>query len=346
MKLQQWAASSVETVPALVSNVASRAVHDTDEKTCTVLLLEAIRRFAENRPFWRDDIYFPCLDVLHLAGNHDWIAQSWHESGENDLFANLTTDQSRAVLAAMVNVRHIDYPAEQILNSIALTRHQIVLDWLGQRIKIARQEPSSEFDSIPYSFQCLHEALQPHPRDVLASIRQWSDPDDYAATLDATHFLSKVYPEVQEPLPSTLLDLVCTANAEDLALVASVLRGFNGRQEVFPICRAILASDAANDDTEAHVSQVLLESGVMRGEFGAADTYQEKVELLKPWLNDRNERVKEFAAREIRNFQNMLAVENRRAQEAIAMRKLQYGEPLQGDDNSEHNDNTPDSDSE
>ena len=138
----------------------------------------------------------------------------------------------------MVNVRNIDYPAEQILQSIALARHRMVLDWFGRRIEIARQEPPGEFDSIPFSFQCLHEALQPHPRDVLASIRQWIDPDDYAATLDATHFPSKLYPEFQEPLPSVLLDLVHSANAEDLAFLASVLRGFNGRQELFPICRA------------------------------------------------------------------------------------------------------------
>ena len=333
------ATSAADTVPALASKVASRAVNEADEKTCTILLLEAVKHFPDNPPFWRDDIFFPCLEVLHRASRHDWIAHSWHDSGKHALFANLTAKQSRAVLAAMVKARRIDYTAEEILKSIALTRHQMVLDWFRQRIDIALQEPPSEFDSIPYSFQCLHEAFQPHPRDVLASIRQWSDSDDYAATLDATHFLSKVYPEFQEPLPSTLLDLVRAANAEDLAFVASVLRGFNGRQEVFPICRAILASDAASDDTEGHVSQVLLESGVMRGQFGPAETYLEKVELLEPWLSSKNQRVAAFAAREIRNFQNMVALENRRAQQGIAMRKLRYGEPLEGDDASQHGGN-------
>ena len=326
------ATSMADTVPALASKVASRAVNEADEKTCTILVLEAVRRFPRNPPFWRDDIFFPSLEVLHRAGNRDWVLNSRHESGEHALFANLTAEQSRGVLNAMVNVRNIDYPAEQILKSIALARHRMVLDWFGRRIEIARQEPPGEFDSIPFSFQCLHEALQPHPRDVLASIRQWIDPDDYAATLDATHFPSKLYPEFQEPLPSVLLDLVHSANAEDLAFLASVLRGFNGRQELFPICRAILASDAASDDTEGHVSQVLLESGVMRGEFGPADAYREKVELLRPWLDDQSERVAGFAAREIRNFENMVAEENRRAQQDIAMRKLQYGEPLAGAD--------------
>ena len=84
----------------------------------------------------------------------------------------------------------------------------------------------------------------------------------------------------------------------------------------------------------------------MRGEFGGAQTYQAKVELLKPWLNDKNNRVAKFAAREIASLENMVASENRQAQERIAMRKLQYGEPLEGDDASQHGDNTSDEDPE
>ena len=336
------AASAADTVPALLAKVTSRAVNEADEETCTLLILEAVRRCPDNPPLWRDEIYFPCLRVLHRAGNRDWVHRSWPEAGEHALFTSLNAAQSRAVLAAMVEVSHIDYPAEQILTSIASSRHRAVLDWFVQRIRIARQEPPPGFDSIPYRFQYLRQALQPHPLDVLASVRPWVDPDDYAATLDATHFLSKVYPEFQEPLPATLLDSVQCANTDDLAFLASVLHGFNGRQEVFPICRAILASDSATDDTEGHVSQVLSESGLMRGEFGRARMYEEKVERLEPWLGDKNQRVAAFAAREIRHFQNLLALENRRAQEAIAMRKLEYDEPLEGDDASPQNGNSPD----
>ncbi len=78
----------------------------------------------------------------------------------------------------------------------------------------------------------------------------------------------------------------------------------------------------------------------MRGEFGPAQTYQAKVELFDPWLDDKNTRVAKFAAREIRNLKNMVASENRRAQEGIAMRKLQYGEPLEGDAACPNGDNT------
>ena len=343
-EIAELATSAADKLVALVAKVASRAVNEDDESVCTILVAGAIRRHADDPQFWRDRIFSPCLTVLQKAVDHNWIAYSWDQSGKDSLFANLNVDQSRAVLAAMVRVRHIDYKTEQILESIALTRHQMVLDWFGKRIEIASQEPSFEFESIPFSFEFLREALQPHPRDVLASVRQWFDRDDSAPSLDAMYFLSKIYPELQEPLPSALLDLVHSANAADLVFLAYSIRGFNGRPEMLPILRDLLASETASDDTEDQVSQVLLETGVMTGEFGGAETYKAKVELLEPWLDDKNTRVAKFAAREIHSLKNMVASENRHAQERIAMRKLQYGEPLEGDDASHHGDNTRDED--
>ena len=79
----------------------------------------------------------------------------------------------------------------------------------------------------------------------------------------------------------------------------------------------------------------------MTGEFGGAQTYRAKVEFLKPWLDEENPRIAMFATREIASLKNMVASEHRRAQERIAMRKLQYGEPLEGDDGSQLGDDTP-----
>ena len=331
-EIADLAVSAVNVDAGLVSKVARRTVDDADEGACTTLVVGAIGRYADNPEFWRDEIFFPCLTVLQQAGVQEWIARSWHQPGEDSLFGNLTADQSFAVLEAMVSVDHIDYWAEQILKSVAATRHQLVLKCFGQRIEIAAQKPSLNFELIPFSFQSVHEALQPHPRDVIASVREWHDRDDGYGGWDISRFLSRIYPNFEEPLPSTLLNIIDSSDTEDLAFVASSLQGFEGREELLPVLRAILASDVANDDLADVVSQVLHETGVMTGEFGAAQTYQAKADLLRPWLDDESRRVAEFAAREIHSLELMVASENRRAQEEIAMRKLQYGEPLEADD--------------
>ena len=326
------AVSAVNVDATLISKVAERAVNDANEGACTNLVDGAIRRYTDNPEFWRDDIFFPCLTVLQQADVHEWIVRQWHQPGEDSFFANLTADQSRTVLQAMVSVDHIDYSAEQILKSIAATGHQMVLDWFGQRIEIAAQKPSLNFDLIPFSFHSVHEALQPHPRDVIASMREWHDRDDGDGGSLLSNFLNRIYPNFEEPLPSTLLNFIDSADAEDLAFVASSLHGFEGRVELLPVLKAILRSDVVNNDIEGIVSQVLHETGEMTGAFGAAQTYQAKADLLRPWVGDESRRVDEFAAREIRSLDRIVASENRRAQEEIAMRKLQYGEPLEADD--------------
>ena len=252
--------STVNVDATLISKVVERAVNDAVAAACTTLVEGAIRRYADNPEFWRDAIFFPCLTVSQQAHAHEWIGRSWHEPGEDSLFANLTVEQSRAVLEAMVSVEAIDFPAEQILTSIAATRHQMVLDWFGQRIEIAAQDTSSNFDFVPFSFQSVHEALQPHPRDIIDSMREWRNLDDGDGGWNVGHFLSRIYPNFEEPLPSTLLYFIDGSDAEDLAFAASSLREFEGRAELLPVLRAILASDVGNDDIEGVVSQVLYET--------------------------------------------------------------------------------------
>ena len=329
------AASAAKANLSFVSRVAARAVNDADKVACTRLTTAAIRRYAECPQFWRDEIFFLCLSVLQQAEAHEWITLSWHQPGEDSLFGNLSVDQCQAVLEAMVSVVHIDYQAELILKSIAMIDHRIVLDWFGQRIQKGSQRPDLDFSLTPFSFQEVHEALQPHPQDIIFSLREWYDRDCGEGSWHVSHFLSRIYPNFEEPLRSALLQILDRANAEDLVFIAFVLQGFEGRAELLPVLRAILASDVASGDIEDAVSQVLHETGVMTGEFGAAQAYQAKVDVLRPWVSDKNGRVAEFAAREIADFERIIASESRRAREGIAMRRLDYDEPLEDDETEE-----------
>ena len=69
--------------------------------------------------------------------------------------------------------------------------------------------------------------------------------------------------------------------------------------------------------------------------FGPARAYQAKADRLKPWLDDNSDRVSSFAAREIQSLERQVASETRRAQEEIALRRLDYGEPLDREDDDE-----------
>ena len=339
------AASGADVDAAFILNIARRAIDDADVGACTELAWGAIRRHADDPEFWRDEIFLPCLGVLREGGSYAWIARSVHEPGEGSLFGDLTADQNREVLEAMVNVPSIDYQAEQILKSIAATWPRMVLDWVGQRVNVAAQNTAGEFRTLPFAFQSMHGALQAHPQSVIALARKWHDREDGYGKWEASRFLSLIYPNFEEPLSSALLDRVEGADADELAFLASSLGGFEGREELLPVLRAILASDAADEEVERVVSRVLLETGVTSGEFGQAQAYQGKADQLRPWLEDENSRVAEFAAREIHVFEMMANSENRRTRQQMSMRKLEYDEPLEVEDSSEKSSPGGDTDS-
>lgn len=316
----------------LVLRVAEISRDKTDEHACVVLLEAATRRFGDDKAFWRDEVFFPCLNMLRAAGNHRWIDYTWFSAQGDSLFADLGAEQRAAVLDAMAGAPTIDYHAEAILLPLARQDHIAVLEYFGRRIASAAEEGRELFDAVPFSFQEVNKALQPHPKDVLNALRRWNDADGVNARWQLSHFLSRVYPEFQSPLPETLTALINSADGDTLVFVTSILEGFEGRETLLPILRAILVSDAATDDIEETVSHVFHETGVMTGEFGAAQTYKAKADSIRPWLDDDSGRVRAFAEKEIRSLERAVAAETRRAQEEIALRRLDYGEPLGNDD--------------
>lgn len=312
----------------LILRVAEIARNKTNEHACIMLLEAATRRFVDDKAFWRDEVFFPCLAMLHAAGNHRWIDHTWFSTQGDSLFACLSAPQRNDLLEAMIGVPTIDYHAEAILLPLARQDHIAALEYFGRRIASAEEQGSGLFDAVPFAFHEVNKAFQPHPHDVLEALRRWNEADRGNTRWQLSHFLSRVYPEFESPLPETLIALIESADGDSLVFLASLLDGFEGREELLPILRAILASDEATEDIEKTVAHVFHETGMMTGEFGAAQTYQAKADSIRPWLDDASERVRKFAEQEIRSLERRVAAENRRAQEEIALRRLNYGEPL------------------
>ncbi|MYF98747.1 RelA/SpoT domain-containing protein [Candidatus Poribacteria bacterium] len=315
----------------VVRKIARRAIDDQNQIACVSLLVAAIRHFGDDRAFWLDQIFFPCLKVVGQANMQYWMQRYWDKGGEDSLFFNLDQTQTDTLLEALVEFPRIDYELEQILQLIASKDHKKILEWFGDRIAIAAGRSLADYDPVPFEFQSLHEVLQPHVGDIMVVLMKWRERQNGIRAWQISHFLSRIYPNFEEPLPSRLVAMVNDADIDSLELVASSLHGYKGREDMLPLLRKILASNAANEEIEKQVAVVIRETGVMSGEFGPAQTYQAKANMLTPWLEDDNARVSAFARRTIHELEQIVSAENRRAEEEIAMRRLQQGEPL--DDN-------------
>ena len=80
-----------------------------------------------------------------------------------------------------------------------------------------------------------------------------------------------------------------------------------------------------NDALLPTVGIILGSTGVVVGEYGFAEADERKIEEIKPWLNDENEKVRKFSANYVTGLENAAKSERRRAEEDIELRKHAYG---------------------
>jgi hypothetical protein len=82
----------------------------------------------------------------------------------------------------------------------------------------------------------------------------------------------------------------------------------------------------------SRVRAALDNTGVVHGEFGFAEAYRAKKKLLEDWLADSVTEVRDFAEIHMRELDNRIADETRRAETDTAMRNLKYSRPEPSED--------------
>ncbi|MCK7509507.1 MAG: hypothetical protein MZV70_39380 [Desulfobacterales bacterium] len=140
-----------------------------------------------------------------------------------------------------------------------------------------------------------------------------------------------MFPDLTNELEARLAALIAGGNVQDLEFVLGVLAAFEGK----PCVYRDRARDRRRRGTPesrllAEARSVLRETGVVRGEFGFAEPPHRAQGIARTvaWRSER--RVRMFATDQIRELDQLIAAENRSAEASIALRKLEYGEELDG----------------
>ena len=320
----------------LIEKTTEKAIELKDVEACVNLMDASVRNFSENEPLWREQVFLRCLNALATLNNYSWVDRTRY-SQEDSLFESLSEGQSRVLLDAIVGLPSIDFEVERILKVIAKRFHKVMLEWFRARIVTSNDTSNSNYSPLPFAFHELGETLRPYATDILLELRSWHDDPEVSNFWQASRLISQIYPDFDTPLPETLEELVRNGDGDTLIFLTSVLEGFNGQDSFVSFLKELLRSPSATDEIEDALEPLVNETGVMTGSFGPAQTYQKKIELLTSWLEDDVERVSKFAEKQIQYFEQCVASETRRAQEEIALRRLEFGEDITDEiDGPEH----------
>ena len=314
----------------LIEKTTEKAIELKDVEACVDLMDASVRNFSENEPLWREQVFLRCLNTLTTLNNYSWVDRIRY-SQEDSLFESLSEDQSRVLLEAIVGLPSIDFEVERILKVIAKRFHKVVLEWFRARIVMSNDTSNSNYSPLPFAFHELGETLRPYATDILLELRSWHEDPEVSDFWQASRLISQIYPDFDIPLPETLEELVRNGDNDTLIFLTSVLGGFNGQDSFVSFLKELLRSPSATDEIENALEPLVNETGVMTGNFGPAQTYQKKIELLTSWLDDDVERVSKFAEKQIQYFEQCVASETRRAQEEVALRRLDFGEDITDD---------------
>lgn len=315
----------------LLRRTLDSAIEHGDEHAMRNVLIAAVSQFAAHPGTLVEEIFLPALRYLVAAGNFSWVQIPWFSWLGSPIIQALDEKQARVVLDALVAYPQLENGAEYIAAAIAKRWPGSVVSFIGERQAFARTDAvPPRYDAVPFAVHQLQTPLAAAPDIMLDGARTWFDTNPRHFTYDGGRLLVSVFPDLTNGLEARLAALIAGGNVQDLAFVLGVLAAFEGKPCVYELVRAIVAVADPESRLLAEARSVLRETGVVRGEFGFAELHIERKVLLKPWLADPSERVRMFATDQIRELDRLIAAESRSAEASIALRKLEYGEELDG----------------
>lgn len=320
---------------SLLRRTLQSATKHNDEHAVRNVLIATVSQFATHPGTLVAEIFLPALRFLVDAGNFSWVRMQWFSWLDSPIIRALDEEQARVVLNALIPYPDLDYDAEYIAAAIAERWASSVVTFFGERQAFARTDASPlRYDAVPFEVHQLQPPLATAPDIMLVGARTWFDADPLRFTFDGGRLIASIFPDLSNGLELRLTTLVALGNEQDLAFVLGILSAYEGKPHIYELVRAIVAALNPESQLLLVARSVLQKSGVVTGEFGFAELHAERKALLETWIADPSEEVKTFATELIRELDRQIAAENQSAEASIALRRLEYGEELDGNDHS------------
>ncbi|WP_027666116.1 hypothetical protein [Rhizobium leguminosarum] len=297
-----------------------------DYSALSFLVAAALSNYAKV-PHLVDSVVLPSIKLLGEVGDSRWVNEIWFESETRKWLADLDEAGRQIVLDGLVPVEEIDYHTEEIL--IPLTERDVgqTLAFFRKRIAEEDTKPEgSDYDAIPYSFHQLQNTLERDAPLVVEVALSW-----FREPIDLFQFrggklLKAIFPTFASNFAEELSRNVRDGDREQIDFVLDVLRNYEGQPFLNGICREILLRLSPDDgELLGKLEVVLRNTGVVHGDFGFAQAYEDKANAIEGWLSDPSDKVRIFAERFSRELRQVASEDRRRAHEELQLRKHKFG---------------------
>lgn len=324
-----WAFGSVESIPITVLRAAlDQAVAQTDIGAAYSAIQSISRR---NNNENAKELRQPFLDaVAFMTAQNDprWI-HGWFAIGKpSALLSELDQSETSVVLRSLVGYPRVEAHLEWFLADIASRFPQLVIDYFGDRLERRfSDEAADRHGAIPYSLDRLKKVLATSPELTIGAARAWFSKHPQFFSYYGGKFVEVIFPQLSPEVEKLLNTYVTSGDRKDIEFVIETLRAYSGESFLYPLCMNIVGLLETDDPLLGAVESVLQPSGTSWGEFGHVERLKGTRNAIASWASDERKSVRAFAARYAKRMELSIAAEQRRGEESIALRKLEYDEP-------------------
>lgn len=318
----------------LIRKILTKATETSDVSALMKVMAAAAKNYTADAPHLITELFIPAIQALTQQGNTQWVNDFWYRQERSQVISALDEDGVDIILENLLLLEKIDFHVEEVLVPIAQKYPDKILEFLRARLLTEKEDGElvGAFDAIPYRFHRLNEPLSSHPELVVDMVRDWYD-DDYSFFIyRGGRLIRNIFSPFSEGIENKLIELVRTGQERNLLIVMGVLRNYDGNPAIRNVCKELVKILPKDSEFLGEVMIILESTGGVSGEFGFVEAYKRKKQEIAEWLEDTDEKVKVFTQKYIATLDKQILSEKCRAEERIELRKHEFGDDENSDD--------------
>lgn len=274
-----------------------------------------------------NEIIIPAIEKCTEQRYPNWIFDLWFSKEYVSVFDKMDEGNYEVVLTNLLWLKEIGHEAEEILLPIAKQVPRRIVQFFCERTILPQEKSDDRYEALPFQFSSLSEPLSKVPEQIIELILSYKKFDDRLFTYNTVRLLNLIFPKLEEhpAFEKSLIQLVNTGDDLTLFFISDILRGYDGNNSIYPICKELIKVSNNNEDLLNSVAIALQSTGVVEGAEGFIYIYEERMKEIEMWLDDQNREVVLFAKNYITILKRQIGAEKQRTSEDEALRRHQYG---------------------
>lgn len=246
------------------------------------------------------------------------------------LIDEFNSELVETLLKKLIEVNSITHDDEEILSILSKKNILIIFDFFDKRLKKKEIVPSptkaiDRYDAIPFNLYKLSQKVSKKPKYgklIEKVFEKWVLNSNWLYNWKGSHFIHALSPGLDSVLWRFLQDKIKTKEKRNILGVLEILKTYQGSPGIDDLCQKCIEVLGEDENVRGEVKIALLETGLVSGEDGFIRAYRKKIDRLRKWLDQKENKVVEFANEFIRELEELIEQEeNKVAEERILRRK-------------------------